>query len=365
MKDHAVKGAEFTQKLLRDFPMSSQEVTDVCRAIKNHEAFKQDMEIDSPEGKLISDCLYDADKFRWGPDNFTDTLWEMVSYLNPPLETFLAHYPRGMQGLERIKQTFRSRTGRQYGPRFIDIGLAIGAKSCTGSYKKNSTPTNRRRSMDQPIEMYWKIKIDETRERLEANNFDVSVAAGISDARALVLEEIIPRLKPQSISWGGSMTFVASGLYQTLKNSDAMEIVDTFDKSTSEAEMLKRRRASLMVDLFITGTNAITEDGQLVNLDMIGNRVGGLTFGPRHVIVLAGSQQNRSGYRRCHGTHQNLCCARQCHASRQEDTLHQDRLLPRVSKPGSHLQHMDHHGKILSQAQDQHRADQCGCRSLN
>jgi len=42
------------------------------------------------------------------------------------------------------------------------------------------------------------------------------------------------------------------------------------------------------VDLFVTGTNAVTETGMLVNLDMIGNRVAALTFGPKSVIVLAG-----------------------------------------------------------------------------
>ncbi|MDX2445781.1 MAG: HD domain-containing protein [Desulfobacterales bacterium] len=127
-KNHAIKGAEFTKKLLQDFPLSSSEVANICLAIQNHEAFKNKIEIDSAEGKLISDCLYDADKFRWGPDNFTDTLWEMVSFLNPPLETFITHYPKGMKGLERIKQTFRSHAGKRYGPNFIDIGLAIGEK---------------------------------------------------------------------------------------------------------------------------------------------------------------------------------------------------------------------------------------------
>jgi len=75
---------------------------------------------------IISDCLYDADKFRWGPDNFTDTIWEMVSFLNPPLKTFIEHYPKGMKSLERIKQSFRTHAGQRYGPQFIDIGLAIG-----------------------------------------------------------------------------------------------------------------------------------------------------------------------------------------------------------------------------------------------
>ena len=142
--------------------------------------------------------------------------------------------------------------------------------------------------MDKPIEVYWKIRLNDTKEQLEANNFEVFIADDMSHAKTIVLEKLIPRLKPQRISWGGSMTFVASGLYQILKNAQDMEVVDTFDKSLSPSESMERRRASLLTDLFITGTNAITEDGQLVNLDMIGNRVGALTFGPRHVVVMVG-----------------------------------------------------------------------------
>ena len=142
--------------------------------------------------------------------------------------------------------------------------------------------------MDQPIDMYWKIKLKDTKEQLETNNFDVSIADSMSHAKTLVLEEIIPQLKPQSISWGGSMTFVATGLYKTLKDNKEMEVVDAIDLSLSKSELMERKRASLLVDLFITGTNAITEDGQLVNLDMIGNRVGAITFGPKHVIILVG-----------------------------------------------------------------------------
>ena len=142
--------------------------------------------------------------------------------------------------------------------------------------------------MDKPVDMYWKIRLNDTKEQLEANNFEVTVATDISHAKTIVLEKFIPKLKPKSISWGGSMTFVASGLYQMLKDARDMKVVDTFDKSLSAAESMERRRASLLVDLFITGTNAVTEDGQLVNLDMIGNRIGALTFGPKHVILLVG-----------------------------------------------------------------------------
>ena len=65
-------------------------------------------------------------------------------------------------------------------------------------------------------------------------------------------------------------------------------LVDTFDKTVSREEGWERRRQSLLADLFITGTNAVTESGMLVNLDMIGNRVGGITFGPKNVIILVG-----------------------------------------------------------------------------
>ena len=63
---------------------------------------------------------------------------------------------------------------------------------------------------------------------------------------------------------------------------------EPYDKNLSPDETLERRRQSLLVDLYLTGTNAVTESGQLVNLDMIGNRIGGITFGPKHVIILVG-----------------------------------------------------------------------------
>jgi hypothetical protein len=113
-------------RLSRLICLSSEEITHICRAIQNHEAFKDRIDAQSPEGELISDSLYDADKFRWGPDNFHDTLWDMVSYFNPPLAEFIEGYPQGMKKLETIKKTFRTATGKKYGPQFIDLGLAIG-----------------------------------------------------------------------------------------------------------------------------------------------------------------------------------------------------------------------------------------------
>ena len=142
--------------------------------------------------------------------------------------------------------------------------------------------------MDKPIENYWKIRLANLKEALEANNFEVFVADNTEDAKKVVLEQIIPRTGAKSVSWGGSVTLVSTGLYDALKESTDMEVLDTYDKKPSPEESLERRRQSLLVDLFLAGTNAVTESGQLVNLDMIGNRIGGITFGPKHVIILVG-----------------------------------------------------------------------------
>ena len=143
--------------------------------------------------------------------------------------------------------------------------------------------------MDQPIENYNKLRLADLKAALESNNFDVYLAENKQEACKTVLEDIIPKLKAKSISWGGSQTFqVATGLYDRLKDNKELETLDTFDKKISAEEMMERRRQALLVDLFITGTNAVTETGQLVNLDMIGNRIGALTFGPKWVIVLVG-----------------------------------------------------------------------------
>lgn len=125
-KDHAIRGAEYARELLKGFPFCPCEIEDVARAIRNHEAFKALEDINTAEGKLISDCLYDADKFRWGPDNFSDTVWEMVRFFQTPLNRFLDVYPKSMELIESIKPTFRTRTGQLYGPEIIDIGLDIG-----------------------------------------------------------------------------------------------------------------------------------------------------------------------------------------------------------------------------------------------
>lgn len=142
--------------------------------------------------------------------------------------------------------------------------------------------------MDSPIDKFWETRLQDVKEALEDNNFEVFTAGNTGQAKDIVFNDIIPKLKPGTISWGGSMTFMGSGIYNKLLEQKEIEIIDTTAKDLSDEDKIQRRRNSLLVDLFFTGTNAITEDGLLVNLDMIGNRVAALTFGPKNVVVLAG-----------------------------------------------------------------------------
>ena len=142
--------------------------------------------------------------------------------------------------------------------------------------------------MDKPIETYWQKRLEYLKSALEKNNFEVHLAPRAKDAANIMTTDILPEIKPTSMSWGGSKTFVESGLYKQLRGMDGITVLDTYDTKISDDEKIERRRQALLVDLFITSTNAVTENGHLVNLDMIGNRIAALTFGPKFVVVLIG-----------------------------------------------------------------------------
>ena len=142
--------------------------------------------------------------------------------------------------------------------------------------------------MEKPVDHYWQLRLNQVQENLEQNRFEAYVVPHQEAARELALKTIIPACKPKSLSWGGSMTYTTSGLYDELKSRTDLQVIDTYNKNIPADELLENRRQALLTDLFITGTNAITQHGHLVNLDMIGNRVAALTFGPKAVIIMVG-----------------------------------------------------------------------------
>ncbi|MDR1210659.1 MAG: lactate utilization protein, partial [Spirochaetaceae bacterium] len=87
------------------------------------------------------------------------------------------------------------------------------------------------------------------------------------------------------VSWGGSLTMEALGIQKTA--SEKYTVIDRDTAKTPEERTALMRKA-LICDTFITGANAISEDGQIVNIDGGGNRVAAMLYGPKQVIVVAG-----------------------------------------------------------------------------
>jgi hypothetical protein len=127
--DHAHKGAEEAGKILPTLvALEEYETTSIVQAIANHEAFQPTHALNHPLAQLLSDALYDGDKFRWGPDNFTDTLCAIAISQRIEISLLMKHFPRGIEATKRIRNTFRSPTGKQYGPDFIDRALEIARR---------------------------------------------------------------------------------------------------------------------------------------------------------------------------------------------------------------------------------------------
>lgn len=138
------------------------------------------------------------------------------------------------------------------------------------------------------MEKYWELRLSNCKKALEKNNFNAFIAQTPADAKQIVLERILPGLDIQSVSWGDSVTLYETGILPYFKKKPGIRFIETFSKKISREQSMARRREAILTDLFFTGTNAVIESGMLVNLDMIGNRVGGITFGPKHVVIMVG-----------------------------------------------------------------------------
>ena len=142
--------------------------------------------------------------------------------------------------------------------------------------------------MKRTAEIYWPHKLEKCKRALLDNHFDAYIAEDTLQAHQLITKEIIPGLNVKNASWGDSMTLYATGVLDTLKENPDIKVIETFARGVPREQILERRRQALLVDIFLTGSNGLTEKGELVNLDMVGNRIAGIIFGPRHVIITVG-----------------------------------------------------------------------------
>lgn len=90
-----------------------------------------------------------------------------------------------------------------------------------------------------------------------------------------------------SVGFGGSMSIVGLDV-ETILREQGKDILNHASQGLSRDERLEIMRRQLTCDLFLSGCNALTLNGELVNIDATGNRVAAMFFGPRKVIVVAG-----------------------------------------------------------------------------
>ncbi len=115
-------------------------------------------------------------------------------------------------------------------------------------------------------------------------------AAYVAD-RETALQWLLQKIDSSSVvSWGGSVTLAQVGIFQALRERGQQVLSptpDDLDMKDAKAVRAARRR-TLDADIFLTGINAITLEGNLVNIDGTGNRVAATLFGPETVIFVAG-----------------------------------------------------------------------------
>lgn len=123
--------------------------------------------------------------------------------------------------------------------------------------------------------------------KLRNNGFEVAMVGDAKEAGEYIQRRIV-EINPESISFGDSMTLYATGVIDRLRELNEVAFIDTFENGVPFRELIERRRRALLCGLFMTGVNAVAMDGSLHWLDMIGNRIAPVAFGPRKVILVAG-----------------------------------------------------------------------------
>ncbi len=132
----------------------------------------------------------------------------------------------------------------------------------------------------------WNQKVAEkVIKALETRRMGGSFAETAEQAKTEILEMI---QEGSTVFRNGTMTAVGMRLWDAIAALPGVKLIDPYAQGLTPEQGLELRRKGLTADVMIAGSNAITMDGKLVNLDGMGNRVAAMTFGPRKVILVVG-----------------------------------------------------------------------------
>lgn len=134
----------------------------------------------------------------------------------------------------------------------------------------------------------WKYECDGKKlvDILNAKKYDAIYVDNIGEAKEKVLE-LLP--KESSVALGGSVTLNEMDLINVIRNGN-YNFYDRY-QDLPFSDIVEIMRQSMVADYLITSTNAVTEAGELVNMDCSGNRAAGMLFGPKKVIVVIGANK--------------------------------------------------------------------------
>jgi len=138
--------------------------------------------------------------------------------------------------------------------------------------------------MEQLEQWFREKQAERAIQALKKNNFE---ALYVPDAK-VALEEVMKRIPDgATVGVGGSVTLAQIGLLDALKNRK-IQLIWPLQQARSDEERLELFRKSFSSDVFLSSTNAVTEDGRLFNVDATGNRVGAMFIGPKKTIIICG-----------------------------------------------------------------------------
>ena len=137
--------------------------------------------------------------------------------------------------------------------------------------------------MNQATRIFYDKRGQVLVKNLNSRHFEAYYCANKEEALKKALE-LIP--EGSTVGWGGAMSAEQIGLLNTLRTGNFKAL----DRDTAESmeERVAIQRMCFDADFFITGANALSMDGQMVNIDGMGNRVGMIVYGPKNILVIAG-----------------------------------------------------------------------------
>ncbi len=136
-----------------------------------------------------------------------------------------------------------------------------------------------------PNKQWWvEEKAKKTIEKLEAHDFKALYVNNRQEAVEEIWKHVTPK---QKIGVGGSVTIRELGILEQLE-ARGHTLYNHWKPGLSKENVLEIRKSQMTSDLFLSSVNAITVNGELVNIDGVGNRVNSINFGPGKVILVAG-----------------------------------------------------------------------------